>query len=259
MGITAVIPLLLTGGSGRLGRELLPLLTGAQAPNRAALDVTDQRSVRAYFAAHQPQLVVHAAGYTDVLGAEQQPAECWRVNVQGTRHIAQACFAQGATLVHISSDYVFWGDTDPARAARGGYLEHDPTGPTRNTYALSKLAAETEVTRITRALIVRTSFRARAWPYPTAFTDVRTSQAYVDEIAPELALAITHAPRLIAAGERVLHVVGAATTVFELAQRRKPDVQPASRTQAGVPLPCDIILNRNRWLAWRAQLTQPIT
>lgn len=246
--------LLLTGGSGRLGRELRVLLPDAAAPTRAELDVTDPGSVAAAVARHRPDVVVHAAGWTDVAGAERDRAGCWRANVLGTRHVAEACAAAGAVLVHVSTDYVFWGDADAARAARGGYREDDPTGPVRNVYALSKLAAEDEARRAPRHLIVRTSFRPRAWPYPTAFTDVRTSQAYVDELAPDLALLARHAAALVDAGERVLHVVGPPTTVFELARRRAPEVAPAAKSAAGVQLPDDVVLNRERWLAWKARL-----
>jgi len=247
-------PLLLTGATGRLGRELTPLVPGALAPAHAELDVTDADAVLAYLRARRPAVVVHAAAYTDVPGAEREPEICWRVNVLGPRHVADACAATGAVLVHVSTDYVYWGDADPARAARGGYREDDPTGPVRNRYALSKLAAEDEARRAPRHLVVRTSFRPREWPYPTGFTDVRTSQAYVDELAPDLALLARHAERLVAAGARVLHVVGPPTTVFELARRRKPDVRPATKAEAGAALPDDVVLNREAWLGWRERL-----
>jgi dTDP-4-dehydrorhamnose reductase len=246
-------PVLITGGSGRLGGELRALLAGAIAPPRAELDVTDPASVDAALARHRPAVVVHAAAYTDVAGAERDRATPWRVNVLGTRHVADACAAAGAVLVHVSTDYVFWGDADPARAARGGYREDDPTGPVRNAYALTKLAAEDEARRAPRHLIVRTSFRPRTWPYPVAFTDVRTSQTYVDELAPDLALLVHHAAELVDAGVHVLHVVGPPTTVFELARRRAPDVRPASKAEAGVALPDDVVLDATRWRSWRAR------
>jgi dTDP-4-dehydrorhamnose reductase len=245
---------LITGARGRLGTELAHLLPHALTPSRNELDVADPDAVVAYLQAHRPATVLHAAAYTDVARAEREPDACWRVNVLGTRHVADACAAIGAILVHVSTDYVFWGDAHPAREARGGYREDDPTGPVRNRYALSKLAAEDEALRAPRHLIVRTSFRPRAWPYPTAFTDVRTSQAYVDELAPDLALVARHAGLLVDAGVHVLHVVGQPTTVFDLARRRKPDVQPATKAEAGVALPDDVVLNRERWLAWRERL-----
>jgi dTDP-4-dehydrorhamnose reductase len=245
---------LLTGASGRLGRELRTLLPDLLTPTRAELDVADGGSVRDGLDRLLPGVVVHAAAYTDVAGAERDRGACWRVNVLGTRHVADACAALGALLVHVSTDYVFWGDADAERAARGGYREGDPTGPVRNYYALTKLAAEDEARRAPRHLILRTSFRPRDWPYPVAFTDVRTSQAYVDELAPELALAVRHAAALVAAGVHLVHVVGPPTTVFELARRRSPGVRPALKAEAAVALPDDVVLDASAWRAWRARL-----
>ena len=267
-GTLAPMPVLITGGGGRLARELLPLLPGASAPTRAELDVTDSAQVDAAVAALAARargpmqsadgqqggqgddpIVVHAAAFTDVKRAERERDACWRVNVLGTRHVAQACARHDVLLVHISTDYVFAGDADPARAERGGYREDDATGPTRNHYASTKLLAETEARSAPRHLVVRTSFRPREWPYPTGFTDVRTSQAYVDELAPELAEAVRLAPRIVAQGVHTLHVAGEPTSVYELARRRKPDVRPASKAEAGVDLPDDVVLSTALW--WR--------
>jgi len=246
---------LITGASGRLGRELAPLFPGALTPSARELDIGDPAAVAGYFAAWRPTHLLHAAAYTDVAGAERAREACWRVNVLGTRHLAAACRSLGATLVHISTDYVFYGDLDAARAARGGYREGDPTGPPRNAYAQSKLEAEGEARRSPRHLIIRTSFRPRSWPYPTAFTDVRTSQGYVDEIAPEVALAARHVDALLARGVALLHIAGAPTSIFDLARRRRPEVLPASKRAADVDLPDDIVLDSSCWRRLRATLS----
>ena len=255
---------LITGGAGRLARELLPLLANALAPTRSELDVTDSNQVDAAVSALatrarercEPAVVVHAAAFTDVKRAERERDACFAVNVLGTRHVAAACARHGALLVHVSTDYVFSGDGDPGRAARGGYCEDDPRGPTRNHYAQTKLLAEDEARAAPRHLVLRTSFRPREWPYDTGFTDVRTSQTYVDELAPELALAIRLAPDLVAQGIHTLHVAGEPTTVFDLARRRKPDVRPASKAEAGVDLPDDVVLDCSRWRRVRAQTVE---
>jgi len=254
--------LLITGATGRLGRELAPLVPHARTPTRAELDVTDAASVERAVAtlAHDARahatdaVVVHAAAYTDVRGAEHDRDACYAVNVTGTEHVARACDRHGALLVHISTDYVFSGALDPLRAQRGGYRESDERGPTRNYYAATKLWGEDRARLAERHLVIRTSFRPRDWPYETGFTDVRTSQTYVDELAPELALAVRHAPALVAAGVTTLHIAGAPTTVFELARRRRPDVRPASKAEAGVDLPDDVVLDCSRWHELRADL-----
>lgn len=241
--------LLLTGGSGRLGRELRGLLEGSRgvtvhAPPRTELDVTDADSVMAAAGSFRPDVVVHAAAYTDVAGAERDRERCWAVNVVGTRNVAAAANAVGARLVHVSTDYVFWGD-------RGGYAEDDVPGPVRNYYALTKLVAEEAARAAGSRLIVRTSFRPREWPYPEAFTDLYTSQDYVDVIAPEVALVVLNAARV---PYEVLHVATERKSVYELASRRAPAVRPASKAAAPVALPDDVSLDVTRWRALRAEL-----
>lgn len=228
--------ILLTGGSGRLGSELGGLLE-LHDPSSSELDVTEYESVVRALERYQPQLIVHAAAYTDVSGAEKDRAACWRVNVAGTRNLVRAVLNQDIPLFYISTDYVFYGDT-------GGYKEDDPPGPVRNHYALSKLVAEELVRLVPRHLVVRTSFRPRAWPYERAFTDVYTSQDYVDIIAPEIALAIRKFDEIKVS---TLHIATERKSVFDLARRRKPEVKRGSKIDVAVDLPDDISLDSSRW------------
>ncbi len=235
---------LLTGGSGRLGTELRQLLPDLVAPSSAALNVLDPEQVRQKVLELRPDLIVHAAAYTDVGAAERERALCWAVNVGGTRAIARAANAAGAKLLHISTDYVFDG-------TRGHYQEDDPLGPPVNSYALTKLVAEEAARGAHSHLIVRTSFRPRVWPYETAFTDVFTGQDYVDVIAPEIARVIREYTRI---PYDTLHVVTERKSVYGLAKRRKPDVRPGTRAEAGVTLPADVSLDTSRWQALKAVL-----
>jgi dTDP-4-dehydrorhamnose reductase len=238
------VRILLTGGSGRLGRELRLLLPGIIAPSSRDLDVTEPASVVNALRQHSPELVVHAAAYTDVAAAERERARCWAVNVEGTRNVAGAVAAAGAFLLHISTDYVFSGE-------RGDYREEDAPGPVRNYYALTKLVAEEAARLAPRRLTVRTSFRPRAWPYDAAFTDMHTSQDYVDIIAPEVALVIRSLARI---PHDLLHVATERKSVYDLARRRAPQVRPASRAESPVDLPADSSLNVERWHGLRPRL-----
>ncbi|PYE55912.1 SDR family oxidoreductase [Deinococcus yavapaiensis] len=238
--------IVLTGGSGRLGTELQTLLPEALAPNSRELDVTSEESVMSYVRGVRPSVIVHAAAYTNVGAAEREREACWRVNVVGTRHVVRAAHDIGAKLVHVSTDYVFDGE-------RGGYTEEDPLGPPINYYALSKLVAEEVARTAPRHLVVRTSFRPREWPYETAFTDVFTSQDYVDVIAPDIALIVRNALEIDAP---TLHVATERKSVFDLARRRKPDVRPGARGQVGVRMPSDVSLDTTRWQALKASLQE---
>ncbi len=229
--------ILLTGGEGRLGTELRALLPGVIAPLMSEMDITDPAAIAAHLDRHRPDVVVHAAAYTDVAGAETKRELCWAVNVDGTRNVVQAVAGRGLQLVHISTDYVFDG-------TRGGYAEDAAPGPTINYYALTKLVAEALARFAPRHLVLRTSFRPREWPYPKAFTDVFTSQDYVDIIAPEIALAIRRCDEIPYA---TLHVATERKSVFDLAKRRRPDVLPGSKRDVAVRLPDDVSLDVSRW------------
>ena len=234
---------LLTGGSGRLGSELAALLGQDQhalaAPSSTELDVRDQGAFSAQATEFAPDVIVHAAAYTDVKGAEDDKVACWSVNVLGTRNAALAAREAGAKLVHISTDYVFWGD-------RGDYREDDVPGPVRNYYALTKLVAEEAARAAPSHLVIRTSFRPRRWEYPVAFADLYTSQDYVDVIAPEIAAAVVNSGRI---AYHTLHIATERKSVLELARRRAPDVKEGRRADTSVPLPQDVSLNSARWRA----------
>jgi dTDP-4-dehydrorhamnose reductase len=240
--------ILLTGGSGRLGTALRGLMPELIAPPRGELDITDPGSVQAALKRYQPEVVVHAAAYTDVARAEQERALCWRVNVGGTRNLVRAALNLPLHFVHISSDYVFWGDV-------GGYKEDDPVGPVRNYYALSKLAAEEVVRVLPKYLILRTSFRPSPFPYPVAFGDMFTSQDYLEVIALEIVLALKN---LDSIPYDTLHIATERKSVYELACRTKPEVQAGSRVGSKVELPEDISLNIERWQRLRLDRSEPL-
>jgi dTDP-4-dehydrorhamnose reductase len=132
--------ILITGAGGQLGRALQEEFAadGALALTRADWDVTlPPPDVR-------PALVLHAAAWTDVDGAEDDPQEAAAVNVGGTRHAAEL----GAPLVYYSTDYVFDG------AKREPYVESDPPSPL-SAYGRTKLHGEGAAGE--SAWIVRTS------------------------------------------------------------------------------------------------------
>ncbi len=226
----------LTGGEGRLGTELRGLLDGIVAPTLAQLDILQANDLANALDQCTPRAIVHAAAYTDVGGAETDRTACWQVNVDGTRNIVREAIRREILLLHISTDYVFEGTT-------GGYAEDDPPGPVRNYYSLTKLAAEAVARTAPRHLVIRTSFRPREWPYPKAFTDVFTSQDYVDVIAPEIALAIRRADEI---PFDTLHIATERKSAFELARRRRPDVEAGSKAGLAVQLPDDISLDTSR-------------
>ena len=143
--------LLVTGAGGQLGRALGQLEPRAVLLERSRLDVADPAAVAQAIGRSRPAVVVHAAAWTRVDDAESDPEGAHRVNVEGTRCVAEAAARAGALLVYVSTDYVFPGDR------REGYREDDATGP-QSVYGRTKLAGEAEAAAFGRHLVVRTSW-----------------------------------------------------------------------------------------------------
>ena len=148
---------LILGANGQLGRELAKTLPdGATlvAHDRDGLDITDVQAVSEAFSSERPQLVINAAAYTAVDQAESEPELAQAVNAVGAGHVAAVAAAQGARLVHVSTDYVFDG------TASTPYLPEARTRPL-SVYGKSKRDGEEAVqAACPEAIVLRT-----AWLY----------------------------------------------------------------------------------------------
>jgi dTDP-4-dehydrorhamnose reductase len=133
--------ILITGAQGQLGRDLVARWSprfDVVACDRQRLDITDREWCRSLLAEQRPQVVVHAAAFTQVDRCESEPELALRVNGEGSANVARACAEIGARCLAISTDYVFAGD------AERPYRESDATAP-RTAYGRSKLAGEQAV------------------------------------------------------------------------------------------------------------------
>ncbi|MFK4943270.1 dTDP-4-dehydrorhamnose reductase [Lactococcus garvieae] len=138
--------ILITGGNGQLGTELRHLLDERDVKYFAAdvneLDITDKTAVDAFFDKNKPELVYHCAAYTAVDKAEDEgKALNEKINVEGTRNVANAAARVGATLVYISTDYVFNGDL-PVGQEWEVDAPADPQSEYGRTKRLGELAVE---------------------------------------------------------------------------------------------------------------------
>lgn len=164
---------LLFGGNGQLGQELLTTLgslTKVTAATRSGrlqdgsscemADFQQPATLAALLERVRPDWVVNAAAYTDVDRAEDEREQAWRANVDAPEVIARWCAASAVPMLHYSSDYVF--DGHGARP----YLETDATAPL-GVYGASKLAGEDAIRAAGgRHLMFRT-----AWVYASHSTN----------------------------------------------------------------------------------------
>jgi dTDP-4-dehydrorhamnose reductase len=147
---------LVTGAGGMLGRDVV-LAAGNAGHDvvgfgHTELDVTDPGAVAAKFELERPDVAINCAAWTDVDGAEDAEPEAMAVNGTAAGHVAAAAATHGASVVYVSSDYVF----DGAKGAP--YVETDQPAPL-SAYGRTKLAGEEATAAANkRHFVVRSSW-----------------------------------------------------------------------------------------------------
>ena len=134
-----MLNILVTGANGQLGNELRAL--GSTSANNylytdvAELDITDAAAVERFVAENRIDVIVNCAAYTNVERAEEDEAAAYAINCAAVKNLAESAAKYGATLIHVSTDYVFDG------SANTPYTEDMPTSPL-GVYGRTKLAGE---------------------------------------------------------------------------------------------------------------------
>lgn len=146
---------LLTGCDGQVGTSLKNKLEASVeliAFKRKNLDITNEQQVKKMVLSIKPDIIINAAAYTAVDNAEDNEQLAYKVNRDGPKFLAQAAEEINASIIHISTDYVFDGLCETT------YTELDPVNP-QGVYGASKLAGEAAVKLACRKhLILRTSW-----------------------------------------------------------------------------------------------------
>lgn len=168
---------LVTGAAGAVGTDVVGVLSmydeDVLGCDRAALDVASPDSVQSVLDDARPDVVVNCAAYTAVDAAEDDEETAYAVNATAPALLAQACAANSAKLIHVSTDYVFPGD----RVGGPPYDVDDETGPT-NAYGRTKLAGEHAVRELhpDGGYVVRT-----AWLYGSFGANIVKTMARLEK------------------------------------------------------------------------------
>lgn len=171
-----------TGLNGLVGQRVAQFLGSKyefeNISRATGVDITNSKEVQKKIVASEASLVIHFAAKTDVDGCEKDEilgtkGEAWRVNVEGTRNIVEACEESSKKLIHISTDFVFSGlDTPP-----NGYSESDKPSPI-SWYGQTKWEAEKVVqSSKCKFLIVRIGY-----PYRAEFSKIDFARAILQRL-----------------------------------------------------------------------------
>jgi dTDP-4-dehydrorhamnose reductase len=153
---------LIVGGEGQFGKAIAFVLRERGIEFRAlgsgALDIRSEVFSKQYVSDMRPSVIVNAAAWTDVDGAETSQDQAYAVNAMGAGNLAAAAKNVGAIFVHLSTDYVFSGLSEKP------WQEDDLCAPT-TIYGKSKLAGEMSVLKeyIERSYIFRTAWLYSSW------------------------------------------------------------------------------------------------
>ncbi len=150
--------IVILGGKGQLGQCFRKISSDYDDQHEFIfvgsdeLDITDEDAVHGFFSEQKPQVCINAAAYTAVDKAEQEPGMASAINGDAVRYIAEACKQSDALLIHISTDYVFDGETNIS------YSEDNFTNP-QGVYGATKLQGEEYALEYhSQSVIIRTSW-----------------------------------------------------------------------------------------------------
>lgn len=173
--------ILLTGGSGNLGRAILRsgLFPNILAPTHGELDITKPEEIKFFFEEHKPDAVIHAAAVVKMAQADKDALRV-ETNINGTANLIHEALkikekGEDIRFIYVSTDGVYEG-------IKGNYSENDETIP-YNNYGWTKLAGECAVKALSNYCVIRTSFfDPENIPFDTAATDMYSSKMPVGEL-----------------------------------------------------------------------------
>jgi len=175
--------ILVIGGNGQLGHCLQKLapkyhdqydfnFTGS-----SVVDITNFEQVDTVFAEYQPDFVINASAYTAVDLAETETEKAFAINADGVGNLAQVCKDNNAILIHVSTDYVFDGETNLS------YSEDDFTDPIGVYGASKRKGEELALENNPETVILRTS-----WLYSEFNKNFVKTMLHLFEIKDELGI-----------------------------------------------------------------------
>ena len=227
--------IVVTGGTGRFGRELSKVDTDLQMlfPNKKELDILNMQSIKKYLTTIKPKYLLHLAGLSRPMDIHEKLInKSIDLNIIGTANITKVCSDFKIKLIYFSTSYVYPGK-------KGNYKESDALLP-NNNYAWSKLGGESSVRMYKNSLIIRVSMTERPFVHKGAFKDYITNFIFHDEIATHVFKLLNHTG--------IMNVGGKSQSVFAFAKKYNTKIKKISaRKKFGKKFPLNPSMNINKF------------
>lgn len=212
---------LITGASGKLGREVRKLLPDALCPTREELDLTDIHKIWVYLidkCENRDVVIIHLGAMTGIRQCEENKKMAWKTNVWGTQQLLMAghYLCKNLRFIFMSTPCVFSGKEE-------NYNEKSLPNPP-NFYGLTKLMGEVATQSYPFTLIIRSNFIDKGkWPYQKAFVDRYTNYLWTHQLAREIVKLAKDDT------EGIIHLVGSKKmSIYDFAKLNDDSVKPTT-------------------------------
>lgn len=235
---------LITGGSGALGKSLKLIFKDAFFPTHAGMDITNPDSVNKTILSYSPDTLIHTAALVSIRECEENKEKAWITNVEGTQNIVNALnkLNSNCYFVYLSTACVFPGEKEK-------YYTEDSIPAPKNYYSFTKLCGELVIRQYKNTCIIRTNFAPKEqWKYPQAFVDRFGTYLFADGVAKGIFDVVQKKEK------GIIHVVGGKRmSMYELAllAGSKNVGKMTLEEYQGPPLTVDMSLSTKRWKKYK--------
>ena len=226
--------IVITGGSGRFGTILKQIKNKNKLffPDKKKLNIKSFKNTKKYLSKVKPDILIHLAGLSRPMDIHDKDIKkSIDLNIIGTANITKACEEKNIKLIYFSTNYVY-----PGR--NGNYREEDSLFPV-NSYAWSKLGGEASVQLYKNSLILRVCMTEKPFVHKVAFSNVKTSFMYHEEVAKILFKLINK--------KGIINIGGLPMTIYNFAKKNNKQVikkNLSKNNKIGMPLNSSININK---------------
>jgi dTDP-4-dehydrorhamnose reductase len=225
--------IVITGGTGRFGSILKQKKNNNKLifPNKKTLNIENFKNIKKYLSKTKPDILIHLAGLSRPMNIHDKDIKkSINLNIIGTANITKACEEKNIKLIYFSTNYVYPGK-------KGNYKENDSLLPV-NSYAWSKLGGEASVQLYKNSLILRVCMTEKPFIHKVAFSNVKTSFMYHEDVAKILFKLINKTG--------IINIGGPSMTIYNFAKKNNRFVIKKKLNKKNkIGMPMDSTMNVN--------------